>query len=623
MWGMKKKVCKRLVVVLVFGCAVLGMTGCRDRGSLAVRIAEQARNAIASMREGNKGEGDTETEEAGAAAGQEEADTSGESTAITSAGENADKKNTAKENAGKGNTDKENTANKASAGEDIEENDTDNKTNDKTNTAQAKESAQEPQIYLEKYPLYSDAYWTKPVIDTDYDTVHADKKTFPELARALEAYSDEGASVVAAWENENREAAQAEREEYGEDYPPYTFRRRLSIMRADSQVVSILCEDSWKLGGMMGSVDYTVSGKNIHPLTGKDLALEEVVADISQLKRILIEEFYRQRPEENSYLGYFANVEDLIASQFEKNQPRENQPVWVLGCQGITFCYNQGVLTEGRGSLEITLLYEKYPELFQPPFQKEPEEFAQYDEWGEWKVDLDHDGQIEELYIMDVPSDNMMGNRICFYLDDEMCFEQKEEYLSLEDKYLLKNKDGDYYVYLVTSEVDEVSRILVYRLTRDGIAYQGEIYGWLTGLVTSPSHFDVGDRIGVLSNRVAYQHYHMGNDGIPQADDEIYYLYGWEEDDSKDDEFWTYTVTTKKPLPAYKIFEDGTVSSTKENIPAGVKCQPIRTDQKTFVDLLAQDGRRWRIDYRINEDWTRTIWGEDENEYFLDIVYAG
>lgn len=49
----------------------------------------------------------------------------------------------------------------------------------------------------------------------------------------------------------------------------------------------------------------------------------------------------------------------------------------------------------------------------------------------------------------------------------------------------------------------------------------------------------------------------------------------------------------------------------------------VRTDDKTFVDILTQDGRLWRIDRQTDGEWTSTIWGEDENGYFSDIVYAG
>ena len=39
-------------------------------------------------------------------------------------------------------------------------------------------------------------------------------------------------------------------------------------------------------------MEYTIRGKNIDPLTGKDLALEDVIADIPQLIRALIDEYY-------------------------------------------------------------------------------------------------------------------------------------------------------------------------------------------------------------------------------------------------------------------------------------------------------------------------------------------
>lgn len=602
---MKKKTFNHLMAGLVLSCVVLGLTACKSGGSLTGSLAKRTINTISSVLKDNKDEKSADDETGAEGAEEEETGETGKDIS----GESTDKEDGTGENANSQNAVSESHAKEKAAQESL------------INTAQAEEISRELEIYLEKPPLYSDVYWTKPVIITEYDAIHANKENYPKLAQALEAYNAESAAVAAAWENENRAAAAAEREEYGENYPPYTFQRDFSVMRADQYGVGILCEDYWKFGGMTSSVEYTIRGKNIDPLTGKDLALEDVIADIPQLIRALIDEYYIQRPEESTYMGYLENAEEIIASQFEKNQPEENQPVWVLGCQGITFCYNPGILTGGRGYVEITLLYEKYPELFKAPFKKEPEEFALYDEGGRWNADIDKDGVLEEIYILDAPAE-IMSNEIRFFLDGEECFIQKEEYNFLGDKYLLKNKDGNYYIYLVTSEVDEVGRVLVFTLTENGVKYQGDVFGWITGsLVTKPSHFNLGNRIGVLSNRIAYQHYHMGNDGMPKADEEIYYFPGWDED--IDEDLWTWAITTKKPLPAWKILEDGSISSTTENIPAGVKCLPVRSDEKTFVDIQAQDGRRWRIDYHINEDWTRTIWGEDENEYFFDIVYAG
>lgn len=604
-----KKIRHDLAAAGILVCVVLGLTACQSREDLTDRLAGWASSVLKDREDGQDAE---------RKAGADEESTSEESRS----GERVPQKSISEERVSEGDPADGTLTEEIAAPETSTDKDTAAGNMDKT--SQMEEMPKDLGIYLTDPSPYLDAYSRRPAIDTSYDTVHADEGAYPRLAQALEAFNAESAAVVAAWEEEHRVEAMAEREEYGEEYMSYTFDRDLSVMRADEHGVGISCDDSWKLGWMMSSVEYIFSSKNIDPLTGRDLALEDVIASIPQLERVLIDEYYAQRPEESSYIQYRDDAEAIIAGQLEKNLPVEEQPVWVLGCQGIIFRYNPGVITDGRGSMEIMLPYEKYPGLFKVPFQKEPEEFALYDGYGQWRYDLDHDGQLEEIDLQAFPAE-YNAYQVRILLDNEEILSKTCEWTyAVSDQYLMKNKDGEHYLYVTINEIDEVDHIEVFKLTGNGAIYQGQVDGRIGNvLVTKPSHFDLCKRMGVLSYREAIQPHHMGSDGMPQADEEIYYLYGWDEEERTDESLWTYAVTTKKTLPAWRILEDGTISSTTEDILAGVKCTPVRTDDKTFVDILTRDGRLWRIDRQTDGGCASTIWGEDENGYFSDIVYAG
>ncbi len=113
--------------------------------------------------------------------------------------------------------------------------------------------------------------------------------------------------------------------------------------------------------------------------------------------------------------------------------------------------------------------------------------------------------------------------------------------------------------------------------------------------------------------------FHMGKDGLPEADSEIYRI-EQEIYDAGDGTIAKCWIRTKAPVPAQQILEDGTRKEAQ--VPAGVRCYPYRSDGETFVEIELEDGRWYRLDYG-GKDWPHTIRGVDESEYFDDLVYAG
>ncbi len=624
--GDEKRIYRGLSAALASICIVGMLTACQEVTDRSKEAAEKAVQALASAvkKDGAEGAGSdgraekTEEDKAGA---EQSRDMEEEKAGTEDAGEDPKRDGMGAEEAGI-----EEGAEEAGTGEGAEEagtgKDTEQGTDGEGRVDQDPSAWLEMGIYIEER---SGGYQEGQVVLTDesYEIIQVDEENYPELARALRTYEEECAADVVRWRNGVLEAARAghegEGEGEGEYYTPLRYDRKLSVKRADAQVFSICVQDVWNPN--VAGVELISCGKDLDSQTGKELVLEDVVVVDERFIDTLITEFYEQRPAEIPSISYVDAPEALIAGQFRPGQPAEDRPRWTLGNNGITFYYDSRMILEGTLTIEVILPFDRYPELFRPAYRKGPEAFAQRFEEGDvLYFDIDHDGQLEAIRMNGWGKSGFDQHLIRIYVDDEARYSQDFTYISLGEIYLLKDRDGDYYLYLETIEVDEMSRILVFDLNEGAPVYKGECFGWFCGgQMTSPDHFELGERINVLGGHYAARPFHMGKDGLPEADSEIYQI-EQEVYDAGDGTITKCWIRTKAPVPAQQILEDGTRKEAQ--VPAGVRCYPYRSDRETFVEIELEDGRRYRLDYG-GKDWPHTIRGVDESEYFDDLVYAG
>lgn len=611
---LEKRGYRRLVMAAALLCMTGALTACQAGTGRSKEVVEKMVDALASAVKKDKDTDQEEiqntevAEEGSTQAGQSEA--SGDEAAATEEGrdrEEGDKEQTK----GEAGTDR------AAEGEADKETE---RSAEKTQEERLEEAVRavqpEMEIYIEKHSFgYQEG--DTVLTDENYESIRIEGEKYGGLARALETYRLECEADAVSWRNNDLEAVRAIYERDGTYRQPLVFKRELSVKRADAQVFSVLVDDVWWSIGDVEQADY---GRNFDSRTGRVLSLEDVMVVDQHFLDVLLKEFYEQRPEESPHIWYIDDPDTLILRQFEPGQPREERPRWVLGNNGISFYFDSQMLLDGLMTIEVLLPFEQYPELFRAPYRKGPEEFAQEIEEGEAvRFDIDHDGRLEEI--------SMNGwdlleyeHLIRIYIDGEERCTQAYPYGFLGRNYLLKNSDGEYYLYLETAEVDEVSHILVFDLNRGDPVYKGDCFGWFSGgLVTKPSCFHLGKRIAALGYQYAYRPFYMGEGGLPEPFGEIYTIpQGIMYDGQGHEEAWW--ATTKRPVPAQQILEDGTMEVGQ--IPAGVRCYPYRTDERSFVDVESEDGRRFRLQYDA-EVWPHTIQGIDEDSYFDGLVYAG
>ena len=121
--------------------------------------------------------------------------------------------------------------------------------------------------------------------------------------------------------------------------------------------------------------------------------------------------------------------------------------------------------------------------------------------------------------------------------------------------------------------------------------------------IQTPDAFYLTRRIDALGTYSAYRKFHVGADGMPEADGNVY--------------------TKIRTADSHELFgADG--SETEATMPVGTKFYVRATDEETFVDMELEDGRKCRIAVRQSGDgWGFLIDGVSEEECFEFVPYAG
>ena len=134
-----------------------------------------------------------------------------------------------------------------------------------------------------------------------------------------------------------------------------TFKRdiTLSLPRADSKAVSILCRSSVFSGGEHEDIAY--SCLNCDTLSGRSLDIRSVVGDMKTLRSVI----------EASLSLNYPDVEftDLI-NGLNRYMEDPSTFVWTVDYEGITLYFSPGELAEfDAGLITVSLRYDNYPEL--------------------------------------------------------------------------------------------------------------------------------------------------------------------------------------------------------------------------------------------------------------------
>lgn len=421
----------------------------------------------------------------------------------------------------------------------------------------------------------------------------------PELSAALAKYGRERKNAVESayqllLENAQKryeELYNHEREETGEggyDFAmdPCVLENEILVCRADSAVVSFL-EKEVSSGGP-ASADVVYRGVAFDAETGQRLELSDVITDVSVLPESLSQE-----------LAEYGEIP------------------WTLGYDGITFYVGTDA------PLAITIGFMEQPEIFEERYTEVPEEYTVcFNKQEILEFNLDGDAELEMLQIRFTDDEWGGFSRALITLDGQEYLD--EGYYAYQCRPYLIRANGTHYLYLDGTVENDYRVLRVYELNSEEIRpvetmwsagvhsyYLSELV-FVEELPTNPDSFVLDSRMDALSTANAGRVYHVGSDGLPEAETDYYTLNH------------EIMLTTKIPLTVDVINpETGEAEAAAEELSAGTRLILYRTDNQTYADLKLEDGRICRVSVDLSNGWPQLVNGRTAEECFDGMIFAG
>ncbi|MDY2595079.1 MAG: hypothetical protein SOW34_09295 [Oliverpabstia sp.] len=362
------------------------------------------------------------------------------------------------------------------------------------------------------------------------------------------------------------------------------------VYRSDTTIVSILCHES--LYGCQENED-DCKELNIDPVTGKILHLNDVVQNMDSLSSALEEAICKQVPSGSLKDNLSHKLQDILEDD------DLDDAAWNLGYQYLVFSFEAGsIAKETEGKLTIFLqdtdggiLKEKYQQLPDRYAYRIPTEIPFY-------ADINGDGTTDSLIVHGDITEYDMIETIDVRVNDTSTTFESWSYDILP--YLVHTEDNRNYLYLDTLHDNDYHSISVVDLNGTSPVYVDTIEGGLhNGIFCDPESFVIETRLDLLSTYSGIRSYALGDNGMPKVQQDAYEIVN------------NITLTAKKDLK----LKDG-------KITAGSKCRLLRTDGKTWVEVELEDGSTRTIEVEHN-GWPQMIQGEEAEEYFDDMIFAG
>lgn len=430
----------------------------------------------------------------------------------------------------------------------------------------------------------------------------ADSGAYPALAASVKALSDTVgtdsadmfSSAVSGWKETHPDGSA--------EPDMYSVSETVTVRRADSRAVSLLCVTDAYIGGMHGQT--FTSGAVFDTESGERLKLSDIVTDTKQLCDLAVKEL------ENCWGEY------LYESPYPQLYLEENldSVTWVLDYHGITFYFDPyAIAPYATGTVCVTVSFADCPELFYEKYSEAPAGFAlELPERIPFCFDIDNDGEKDMLLIMPATGEEPLTVSLNgeLYNDDTGVYTAEPSFI--------RTADGGCYLYIGQQYPDDIWAFEILALSANGTEKVETVFSQrhtVSGsdfsyrqVLTDPECFVLDTVIQMLGTSFCFDTYRVGADGLLVKEHDWYTVCGEKE------------LTLLKDLAVTAVGEDGKTAGSTE-LKAGEKVIYYRTDGKGWADLKLTDGRIVRIEIQ-NGDGEWTVNGTDIEEVFDGIVFG-
>lgn len=468
----------------------------------------------------------------------------------------------------------------------------------------------------------------------------ADSQAFPALASALAAEND----IVRAAHDETFRSFIADYESGG--IPDADMYRQdsgtLSVMRADSRVLSYVSDYYWFGGGVHPDVYYECA--NFDTASGKALDFFDVVTDVPgffDLMEIKLEE---------EYPGLLDLMDDFDAYRQELEDGR-SEIRWTIDSEGVTVYFNTYILGPYAAGRQVIRIGFDEAAVFDPYYTETPETYIiPFLADNPLYADIDGDGQREKLALLADYSDP-------YHVEYAVACGEKTVPLDgggYDAELYLVYDGGCYYVYAFVTGENDYSVLHAVDAAAGRVAGDdrrnlypgaytnhwedtetGYISCHLREALTNPAAMLLMSRTDMMGTQEVMGRYAVGTDGAAEALED-WYRYGS-----------TRVLTARTDIPCIMVDADGRETGSAV-IPAGTTLAYARTDNESWVDFAETtmddvttygegdyvsyekstppDLSGVTVFYRLTYDsltYPRTIGGVEETTLLGGLMYAG
>lgn len=234
---------------------------------------------------------------------------------------------------------------------------------------------------------FSEGYmdYEEPAYVSSVEAVYLTTPGYEKLASSLKEYNRMIYEDRVTMDLSTGEYLQGEDAQDEWNYYPWNYDNMTTVVRSDSRVFSMICSTEEYMGG--AHPNYYAGGLSFDTITGKKLELADVVTDMEAFQQVLFDEL---KAFEDDYEALYDDWEEILKQQLES----ENGFNWYYLPNGICVFFNPyDIAPYATGLVELTLTYEKYPELLKPEYLG-----SQKEKMGEETITADINSYVTGLY---------------------------------------------------------------------------------------------------------------------------------------------------------------------------------------------------------------------------------
>ncbi|MCR5767903.1 MAG: hypothetical protein K6G45_05370 [Lachnospiraceae bacterium] len=445
----------------------------------------------------------------------------------------------------------------------------------------------------------------------DYPIIDPDQAVdYPRLSEAFDKYKGYKESITQDILDDISSAAISD-EHYGE----YFRNEYMSVLRADSNLVSIQYNYSIFTGGIHGQ--WGTFGICWDPVTGQPIELKDIIKDKDAFVKTAYDELMtKYTPDdffENDMKSYISHCLENDVLSFE------------IGYDYLSVIFNPDEVYYSQ--IYVDIPFKGNETLFNEKYLAVPSDYmVNFNKTLEFRADFNHDGTVDKVDIYrDLVDEYENFSGFTYYLNDQPIPKNFDfEYTCYEMEPVYIHANGKDYIYITTWFDSDDTETYAYRIDMNENGYDenaednpygtiveidhGTLWDFASNGSYDPMNMAMKCRRDMIGTNFIKADYRVGSDGLPELiSDAYYFTYGYE-------------LTTLQELEMKEVSWDDYEVTGDVTVAVGEKLTMYRTDGRTYVDFMRNVNG---LDTVVRLEMTEKRIDFDDGDYYITYGIKG